>query len=226
MFCMNSDNSANNKTNPFDSVSAEQENFFLQPENITAPHSASVLRRLNDYDNNILQKEAYRDIKNEVFKLEYKIAKTEEELKFIESQIQAANDIHDFETSEALFVRYKQLKYELSDLTNLYNETSLSARISGEITSIFSPKFMNHFKGIKRFFEMIESKIIEKLPQKLASSIELKKTLDKLKTINKNVDELMTLQTPYGEAGSKYIQLSKYITKANSIHSKISKSLK
>ena len=68
--------------------------------------------------------------------------------------------------------------------------------------------------------------LIPRLPKKISSSIELKKSLEKLENINKSVDELMTLQTPYGEAIDKYVQLSKYITKANSIHAKISKNLK
>ena len=222
---MGGDKFVNNSTNPFLSEQEDRDNFFMQPENITMPSNAAV-RHLNDYDNNILQKEAYKDVQNEVFKLEYKIAKVEEELKNLEGQIQTAKDIHDFELTESLFNRYKQLQYELSELTELYNETSLSAKISGELTGIFSPRVRSHFRGIKKFFEDIEAIIISKLPKKLSSSIELKKSLEKLENINKSVDELMTLQTPYGEAGDKYVQLSKYITKANSIHAEISRSLK
>ncbi len=202
-----------------------QDNFFLQPENITM-HSKSSVRHLNDYDNNILQKEAYKDVQNEVFKLEYKIAKTEEELKILQGQIQTAKDIHDFELTESLSNRYKQLQYELSELIDLYNETSLSAKITGEITGIFSPGVKTHFKWLKNIWENFEAMLIPRLPKKISSSIELKKSLEKLENINKSVDELMTLQTPYGEAIDKYVQLSKYITKANSIHAKISKNLK
>lgn len=219
---MSSDKFVNSSTNPF--LSEQDDNFFMQPENIAQP-SGGTVRHLNDYDSNILQKEAYRDVNNEVFKLEYKIAKTEEELKQLEGQIQTAKDIHDFELTEKLYSRYKQLKFELSELVELYNETSLSAKISGEITGIF-PGLKSHFRSLKRLFEGFESMIISRLPKKLSSSIELKKSLEKLENINKSVDELMTLQTPYGEAGDKYVQLSKYITRANSIHAEISRSLK
>ena len=222
---MDGDKFVNNDRNPFLSVPEESDNFFMQPE-IIAMHSQGVTRHLNDYDNNILQKEAYKDVQSEVFKLEYKIAKIEEELKILEGQIQTAKDIHDFELTESLGNRYKQLQYELSELTELYNETSLSAKISGELTGFFSPRVRSHFQGLKKFFEDLEAMIISKLPQKFSSSIELKKSLEKLENINKSVDELMTLQTPYGEAGDKYVQLSKYITKANSIHAEISRSLK
>ena len=91
---MGGDKFVNNSTNPFLSEHEDRDNFFMQPENITMPSNGAV-RHLNDYDNNILQKEAYKDVQNEVFKLEYKIAKVEEELKNLEGQIQTAKDIHD-----------------------------------------------------------------------------------------------------------------------------------
>ena len=47
-----------------------------------------------------------------------------------------------------------------------------------------------------------------------------------LENINKSVDELVSLNIPYGESLSKYEQLSKYIIKANSIQAQISNHLK
>ena len=64
------------------------------------------------------------------------------------------------------------------------------------------------------------------LPSKFSSVLEIRQSLEKLESINKSVDELMSLQTPYGEAGDKYTQLSKYITRANNIQAQISKSLR
>ena len=68
--------------------------------------------------------------------------------------------------------------------------------------------------------------MISKLPKRFSSALELKKSLAKLENINKSVDELMTMQTPYGEAVDKYEKLTKYITRANTIQAQISKSLK
>ena len=222
---MGSDKFVNNNSETYLSNYGDHDNFFVQPENIAAS-SGGALKHLNDYDNNILQKEAYRDVRNEVFKLEYKIAKTEEELKSLEGQIQSAKDIYDFELVERLTNRYRQLKSELKNLTTLYNETNNTAKISGEITGMFSPGVKTHFKWLKNIWENFEAVLIPRLPKKISSSIELKKSLEKLENINKSVDELMTLQTPYGEAADKYVQLSKYITRANSIHAKISRDLK
>ena len=53
--------------------------------------------------------------------------------------------------------------------------------------------------------------------------MEIKSSLDKLENINKSVDELMSMKIPYGESNYRYDILSKYISKANSIQSEISK---
>ena len=52
---------------------AEDDNFFAN-ESIKQDNS----RRLNDYDFNILKDGAYKDVTDDVFKLGYKISKTEE----------------------------------------------------------------------------------------------------------------------------------------------------
>ena len=55
----------------------------------------------------------YRDVTDEIFKLEYKIARTEEELNELESQIQAAKDIRDFDLVEVLFNKKKIMQEDL-----------------------------------------------------------------------------------------------------------------
>ena len=80
----------------------------------------------------------------------------------------------------------------------------------------------NFYKQYVSFFDIL----IPKLPQNLTSVIELKKSLVKLENLNKSVDELMGMNIPYGENYNKYEQLSKYIIKANSIQSQITKQIK
>jgi len=46
--------------------------------------------------------------------------------------------------------------------------------------------------------------------------------LIKLENINKNVDSLVSMQTPYGETSEKYDQLLQYLNTANSIQYQIS----
>ena len=222
---MTGDFFTNKKENPF--LNTDEENFFMQPENIPLHENVTEpVRRLNDYDYNILQKEAYKDVSDELFKLEYKLAKTEEEIRALEAQIQAAKDIHDFTAVESLFNRKKQLIEEHQELTEIYNDTSLSAKISGGIFNAFSNKMKTKYSGVKKSLDMLGQLCLSKLPKRFSQVLEIKKSLSKLENINKSVDELMTLQTPYGEGGDKYIQLSKYITKANYIQSEISRFLK
>lgn len=217
----------NNNENPFGNKLQDDDNFFLQPEDIRPINvQTEPQRRLNDYDYNILKEDAYKDVTDEIFKLEYKISKTEEELKSIEDEIQAAKDVRDFNKVEFLFNRKKQLQEDLNGLIEIYNDTSLSAKISGGITNMLSPKVKENFSGIKKLFGIFSDALISKLPKRFSSALELKKSLAKLENINKSVDELMTMQTPYGEAIDKYEKLTKYITRANTIQAQISKSLK
>ena len=224
---MNKDIFTNNEPNPFLQKIESDENFFTQPEDIMQRnHAGESTRRLNDYDFNILQEDAYKGVSDERFKLEYKISKAEEELKNLDAQIQSAKEIRDFDMVEVLFNRKKILQEDLAGLLEIYNDTSLSAKITGGLTSILPQKVKENFSGIKKAMDFWSEVVISKLPKRFATVLEIKKSLSKLENISRNVDELMTLQTPYGEAGDKYEQLSKYIIKANNIQSQIAKSLK
>ena len=198
----------NNKTNIFQSGSNEN-NFFVQQESFqTNDMPTEPVRRLNDYDYNILREDAYKDVSDELFKLEYKISRLEEELTGVDGQIQSARDISDYDTVE------------------IYNDKSLSAKISGSLFNIISPNIKSHFSKLSKNLNSLKNNFLSSMSGKFASVQELKQSLNKLENINKSVDELMTLQTPYGEAGEKYDQLSKYITRANTIQAKISRLLK
>lgn len=197
----------------------KKDNFFLDTnEDIIMYGSKEPAKRLNDYDFNILKDNAYKDIDDKALKLEYKINKTEENINLIEKQIQAAKDIRDFNLAEELFEKKRQLSEELAALKNEYKSISLSAKVSA------APFFTNlniMKQKIVDYYELF----VSKLPGKMASFSEIRNSLRKLENINKNVDELISMQIPYGEAAEKYEQLTKYITKANFIQSEISKHL-
>ena len=144
----------------------------------------------------------------------------------MDAQIQSARDISDYDTLEFLAGRKRQIQEDLKILAQIYNEKSLSTKISGGIFNILSPKIklqLDKFnKSVKAFKEMV----ISNLPGKFSSVMEIKQSLNKLENINRSVDELMTLQTPYGEASDKYEQLSRYIIRANAIQAKIARTLR
>ena len=213
-----------NKNNNFFS-NTEEDNFFLQQEK-SFDYVQEPVRRLNDYDFNLLKEDAYKDVSDELLKLEYRISKLENEYQSIEGQIQSARDISDYDTVEYLVNRKKQLYEDLAALAQIYNEKSLSSKISGGIFNILSPKIRKGLKNLNDRLRVFREMIISSIPGKFSSLQEIKKSLSKLENINKSVDELMTLQTPYGEAWDKYEQLSKYITRANAIQAKIARTLK
>ena len=206
------------------------DNFFLLEESPTINHSKQGIsepaRRLNDYDFNLLKEDAYKDVSDDLFKLEYKISRTEEEIKTLNNQIQSAREIGDYNLIEELNYRKNLLLEDYEALVAIYNEKSLSARISDKILSFFGNKLKNDIKNFQQKMSGVSEIIISKMPKQFSSIIELKKSLNKLENLNKTVDELVSLNIPYGENINKYEQLSKYIIKANSIQAEISKYIK
>ena len=218
---MNGDKFISTNKNAFryQNLKDDENNFFMQNDTV---HFAKLpqtepSRHINDYDFNILQEDDYKDVSDEVFKLEYKISKIENELKDINKQILMFEEIHDYFEVEQLNKRKTQLQSELSDLTDVYNEASLSAKISGSLTSKIRDKFASAGESILKMVLFLLSKI----PGKISSILTIKRSLETLENINKSVDVLMKSRYPYGEAGEKYDQLSRYIARANSIQSEI-----
>lgn len=216
-----STNKANTNISDF---SEDENNFFVQAEH--SPQKgysySESLKHLNDFDSNILGEDAYKDVNDEIFKLEYKISKIEEELSEINKQIQTSNEIYDYYSVEKLSARKSQLEKDLKILTNIYNEASISAKITGSLTS----KIRSGFLNARNYLNSVGNSIVSKIPGKLSSFMEIRNSLNKLENINKSVNELMNCRYPYGEAEYRYEQLSRYIARANSIQSDIYKFIK
>lgn len=61
----------------------ENENNFFLSDSVAKPLYQDITepaRRLNDYDFNLLKEDAYKDVSDDLFKLEYKISKVEEDI--------------------------------------------------------------------------------------------------------------------------------------------------
>ena len=198
----------------------DDKNFFVNSSNSSINISLpEPLKHINDYDSNILQNDAYKEVNDDVFKLEYKIAKIEDEIKDLTEQIQSAKEIYDYYTADKLTARKKQLEEELYSLSLAYKETSVSAKISGNVISVIKEKYISLKNKLLNLLELI----ILKFPSKFSSVLEIRSSLQKLENINKSVDELIKREYNYMEMGDKYEQLSKYIVRANSIQAQISK---
>ena len=208
----------------------KSDNFFLLDDSFPVDNqfikSSEPSKRLNDYDFNLLKEDAYKDVSDDLFKLEYKISKTEEDIKKINAQLQSALEINDYNLIEDLSARKKILEEDFEALVAIYNDKSFSARISDKILNIFGANFKNEFKKFRSNFSNLSENILSKMPKQFSSIVELRKSLTKLENLNKSVDELISLNIPYGENINKYEQLSKYIIKANSIQADISRYIK
>ena len=223
----------NNNKDIFEGISIKNNqdtNFFLMEklpqEKKYAKVSSEPAKRLNDYDFNILKEDAYKDISDDLFKLEYKISKTEEEIKDFETQILSAKEIGDYNLIEDLTTRKNILSEDLEALIAIYNEKSLSAKITDKFINFLGKTFKTDLKNLNQNYKLLSEKILSKLPKQFSSIIELKRSLNKLENLNKSVDELISMNIPYGENYNKYEQLSKYIIKANSIQAEISHYIK
>ena len=204
----------------------KEKNFFISNNDYLPVTTSESYRRMNDYDYNILPNIAYKSVGNEYLQLEYQISLIEKELKILNNQIQVSRDINDYDKVEAFLLRKEFLENKREDLLNRYNSKSLSAKVSDTLVSFFTPNIRSSFSEIKSKMFNITNHILSKLPKRFLSIIDMQQSLNKLENINKSIDELISMQTPYGEASEKYTQLSKYIVKANSLHSKISKNLR
>lgn len=213
------DNATNNNSLP------EQANQNISTPIETPQTEAQSHTRLNALDSTILVNESYHNIEDTTFKTEYQINKLEQELKSIDNEIICAKSINDYQKADILTMRKHAIQTKLKELNNDYSQGDMSAKLSGEIVSILGNKPTFLTKTIKKCLNFMSSKILPKVSKKYNSGIEIKTALNKLETLNKNVDELVTMQMPYGEADERYDMLSDYLNRANVIHYNISKTV-
>ena len=181
--------------------------------------------RLNALDSTLLENEAYQNMDNEVFKKEYKISRIEESIKAIDDEIERAKAIEDFQKADILIMRKHNLQAQLKELNQDYGSSDLTTKLSGNLTSMMSKKPTFFGKVIDNCVSFMSGKVLPRISKKFDSGRTIKTALNKLETLNKNVDELVTMQTPYGEADERYDMLGEYLNQANVIHFNISKTV-
>ncbi len=186
---------------------------------------STPINRLNGLDSTLLEKEAYRDIDDNDFKLEYKIERLENDIKTINRQIQNAEILKDTEEVDMLTMKKHSMEARLNQLTKEYQQTGMSKKLTGNLTSLVKPTKTTKFNSIKTYVKNFTGNVLGKISKTFNSGQDLKLAVKKLSNINKNVNELISLQAPYGEAEEKYDRLTKYLTKANTIQYQVSKEL-
>jgi hypothetical protein len=209
-----------------------ESNFFTSASNLPQNREKqeeskqSNSLRLNDWDSNILEENAYHDISDEVLKLEHKIDITEKNLAKITQEIETLQAFDDEIQLSDLIAQKEILENEITQLNQAYAQYGLGAKISGQIASAvrFGSKRGASFKSKAKKF--IVKGVLTKLSKKFKCSQSVKDALTTLANINSDVDELVNMNVPYGEKLMRYDRLTAYLNKANVIHAHISKDLK
>lgn len=180
--------------------------------------------RINDYDSNLIQNNAYQEMPDEIFRLEHKITTLEQLLSKINTEIETLENLgYDIQIYN-LKDRKQRIERELIELNEQYSQLGLSAKISGQIAAAVnvSNKKMNIFLRIKKLFS---KKVLSKFSKKFYYNQRITEALSNLSDINSSVDDLINMQAPYGENITRYEKLTAYLNKANIIHSQINQNV-
>lgn len=168
--------------------------------------------RLNGYDSNLLNDSTVPQ--SEKLKLEYRINEKQNLLTQVNGQIKNAEIYGTQSEVMSLKVRKQRLEKELMEL-NRQNMDSLKLK-NAETDLIDSPL-------IRKFQDFLSRKVLSRFSKKINSIVFLGDSLEKLNDINRNVDAIIETNIPYGETTDNYDKLSEYLSRANKIHSEITR---
>lgn len=210
---------SNPRNNPIPQTNEEP---VLQPEKSV---ETSNHIRLNAMDSTLLENEAYNEIDDDNFKAEYRISNLEKRIKMLDNDIKNAQNINDLQKVDVLTMRKHSFQKELRELQEKYGSADITTKLSEDISNILSAKPTAITHAISKIRGFISQNILSKISKSFNNNQDVKIALAKLKTLNKNVDELINMQTPYGEADEWYDKLSDYLNTANVINFQISKTV-
>ncbi len=207
---------------------SSEENFFMisQEVKFTEKEKKQVNgKRLNDYDSNILEKNAYQGLSDESLKIEHKISFLEESLININNEIKIFENLGHNAQIYNLKDQKQKIEKEIKELNKKYSDLGFSAKISNKIARLINFTSNKQFNILFRVENFLSKKILTKLSKKFSETQIMKETLNNLNDINSGVDELIQMQIPYGETVNRYEKLTTYLNQANKLHSKISKNI-
>ena len=175
-------------------------------------------KRLNGYDSNILNKANFEKNEQELG-INYRIKEKETLLKELDEKIKIADDYGTQNESLGLKAKKQRILQELSSLhrQQVYGNGN---------EDVFHHKLKHKMPVLYKIQDFISRHILSKISKKFNSVVALSDSLEQLSDISKSVDELIDMNVPYGEKLQNYEKLTEYLSRANVIHSKISKSLK
>lgn len=178
------------------------------------------IKRLNDYDLNILNDKSFPEIDDESLRLEILINEKEEALANINNKIKGRELIGKLLDVMELKIQAKELENEIAELKEEFAKNNFKLRLKPQ-----KKKEKKKLPLIIRFQRFVSRKLFAKISKKFKSIADLGDSLDTLASINENVDELIAMKVPYGETKANYEKLTNYLYRANRIHSEIARKM-
>lgn len=178
------------------------------------------IKRLNDYDLNILNDKSFPEIDDESLRLEILINEKEEALANINNKIKGRELIGKLLDVMELKIQAKELENEIAELKEEFTRNNFKLRLKPQ-----KKKEKKKLPLIIRFQRFVSRKLFAKISKKFKSIADLGDSLDTLASINENVDELIAMKVPYGETKANYEKLTNYLYRANRIHSEIARKM-
>lgn len=200
--------------NPFEAASASfTQNFNQIPK---------AQRRLNGYDSTILNKANFDQVQEPDLSMDFRIKEKETILKELDEKIKLSDNYGNQGESLSLKAKRQRIYQELNTLKKqqIYGSQGLSEDKFAHDT------LKNRMPVLYKINDFVSRHILSKVSKKINSVVALSDSLEQLSDISKSVDELVGMNIPYGEKVQNYEKLTQYLSQANAIHSKISKTLR
>lgn len=201
-------------SNNFETSSQPAKEIKTQP-------ATNPIKRINGYDSAILNKTNIEESEGEDLSIDYRIREKESVVKDLDAKIKVADNYGT--QNEALSLKAKRQRV-LQELDTLRKQQMYGGRVLGE-KQAFHQSFKEKMPLIYKIQEFISRQILSRVSRKVKSVVTLSDSLEQLSEISRSVDELIDMNVPYGEKVQNYEKLTEYLSQANMIHSKISKSL-
>lgn len=201
-------------SNNFETSSQPAKEVKTQP-------ATNPIKRINGYDSTILNKTNIEEPEGEDLSIDYRIKEKESVVKDLDAKIKVADNYGT--QNEALSLKAKRQRV-LQELDTLRKQQMYGGRVLGE-KQAFHQSFKEKMPVIYKIQEFISRQILSRVSKKVKSVVTLSDSLEQLSEISRSVDELIDMNVPYGEKVQNYEKLTEYLSQANMIHSKISKSL-
>ena len=208
----------------FSAVNPFSNNFesSSQPaKEVKTSSATNPIKRINGYDSAILNKTNIEEPEGEDLSIDYRIKEKESVVKDLDAKIKVADNYGT--QNEALSLKAKRQRV-LQELDTLRKHQMYGGRVLGE-KQAFHQSFKEKMPVIYKIQEFISRQILSRVSKKVKSVVTLSDSLEQLSEISRSVDELIDMNVPYGEKVQNYEKLTEYLSQANMIHSKISKSL-